>query len=444
MKPYTPNPSRRHLLAPASLGTLLAACGGGEDAPQTDRPVIDEFALASPALVGAAASLRVRFRGGSGRIEPGLATVTPGSTIQTPVLAGTQRYRLVVSQPGAADAVAELTVEPGWRNRLRSFEAPAMTGHGVAALADGAALVLGGSRGTGVLSSAIERFDPVAQTLSTLGQMLTGRSEMSTVALGDGQVLVFGGSTSTVQPPFAEIVDARTGATRHGGGMMLPRAQHAAVRLADGRVAAVGGSNRNSIELWTPATNTWSRAGNRMAHVRQHATASLLPDGRVLIVGGYTEGSGYVFAELFDPANQTFTPVANAPAERRWLHAALTLADGSVLVVGGENDGGALGNVWRYEPATARFVAQPPLAAPRSIVRAVTGPGDEVLMYGGEQEPDVGLATGAGWRAGTPRELPAMPAPRAWHSLTRLSDGRLLMLGGQHRGSFVTGGLMFD
>jgi hypothetical protein len=37
-----------------------------------------------------------------------------------------------------------------------------------------------------------------------------------------------------------------------------------------------------------------------------------------------------------------------------------------------------------------------------------------------------------------------MPAPRAWHSLTRLSDGRLLMLGGQHRGNFVTGGLMFD
>jgi hypothetical protein len=444
MKPYTPNPSRRHLLAAASLGTLLAACSGGEDAPQADRPAIEEFALASPALVGAAAGLRVRFRGGSGRIEPGLGTVASGSIVQTPVLAGTQRYRLVVSQPGAADAVAELTVEPGWRNRLRSFEAPAMTGHGVAAMADGGALILGGSRGTGVLSSAIERFDPVAQTLTTLGQMFTGRSEMSTVPLGDGQVLVFGGSTSTVQPPFAEVVDARTGATRHGGWMMLPRAQHTTVRLADGRVAAVGGSNRNSIELWTPASNTWALAGNRMAQVRQHATASLLADGRVLIVGGYTEGASYVFAELFDPANQTFTPVANAPAERRWLHAALTLADGSVLIVGGENDGGALASVWRYEPTAARFVAQPPLAAPRSIVRAVTGPGDEVLMYGGEQEPDVGLATGAGWRAGTSRELPAMPAPRAWHSLTRLSDGRLLILGGQHRGNFVTGGLVYD
>lgn len=435
--------SRRHFLAGTALGGLLAACGGGGGA-DGERPTVDDFALAAPALVGETASLRVRFRGGSGRIEPGLGAVTSGSTVRTPVLSGSQRYRLVVSQPGAPDATAELDVEPTWRNRLRSFDAPAMTGQGVVALDAGAALVLGGSRGTGVLSSAIERLDTATQRFTVLGQMLTGRSEMSAVPLADGQVLVFGGSTSTVQPPFAEIVDARTGASRHGGWMMLPRAQHASVRLADGRVAAVGGSQRNSVELWSPATHTWALAGNRMAHVRQHATASLLPDGRVLIVGGYTEAANYRFAELFDPATETFTPVAHAPAERRWLHAALTLADGGVLIVGGENDDGALASVWRYEPGAARFVAQTPLAAPRSIVRAATGPGDEVLMYGGEQEPDVGLASGAAWRAGAQRTLPAMPTPRAWHSLSRLSDGRLLVLGGQHRGELVAGGLLYD
>ena len=445
--PLTPTPaarlSRRHFLASTSLSGLLAACGGGGSAEE-ERPSIEEFTLAAPALVGEAARLRVRFRGGSARIEPGLGAVTSGSTVQTPVLAGSQRYRLVVSQAGAPDATAELNVEPAWRNRLRSFEAPAMTGQGVVALEGAAALVLGGSRGTGVLSSAIERLDSATQRFTVLGQMLTGRSEMSAVPLGDGQVLVFGGSTSTVQPPFAEIVDARTGATRHGGWMMLPRAQHCTVRLADGRVAAVGGSQRNSLELWSPASNTWALAGNRMAHVRQHATASLLPDGRVLIVGGSTEAANYRFAELFDPANETFTPVAGAPDERRWLHAALTLADGSVLIVGGENDSGPLASVWRYEPAAARFVAQPPLGEPRSIVRAATGPGDEVLMYGGEQAPDVGLSTGTGWRAGTPRALPALPSPRAWHTLTRLSDGRVLMLGGQHRGELVAGGLIYD
>jgi hypothetical protein len=440
------SPARRHLLAAASLGSLLAACGGGgSDAPApAERPVIDEFSLAAPANMGEPATLRVRFRGGRGVVEPALGEVASGSTVQTPVLAGTRRFRLVVSRAGAPDAVQELTVEPAWRNRLRSFAAPAMVGHAVVVVGDSAPLVLGGSRGMGVLSSAIERFDPATQTLTILGQMLTGRSEMSAVPAGNGEVLVFGGSTSTVQAPFAELVDARTGATRPGGAMVLPRAQHAAVRLADGRMAAIGGSNRNSIELWSPASNTWALVGNRMAHVRQHATATLLPDGRVLIVGGFTEAASYRFAEIFDPVSEAFTPVLDAPQERRWLHAALTLADGSVLVVGGENEGGALASVWRFDVAQGRFVAQPSLAAPRSIVRAALGPGDEVLMYGGEQEPDVGLASGAAWRAGVQRELPTMPAPRAWHTLTRLADGRLLMLGGQHRGELVGGALLFD
>ena len=294
----TPQPltlTRRRLLAAAPLSTLLAACGGGGSG-ETATPTIQEFALAAPALVGAPASLRVRFSGGSGRIEPGLGAVTSGSVVQTPVLGSGQRYRLIVSAPGVGEVSRELAVEPVWRNRLRSFDAPPMAGHAVAAAADGSALVLGGSRGEGVLSSAIDRFDPATQRFTRLGHMATGRSDMSAVPLGDGRVLVFGGSTSTVQPPFAEIVDTRTGTATAGGWMMLPRSRHAALRLADGRVAAVGGTQRNSIELWSPGSNTWALAGNRMAHTREHASASLLPGGRVLIVGGYTPAASYSFA----------------------------------------------------------------------------------------------------------------------------------------------------
>lgn len=442
----TPQPltlTRRRLLAAAPLTTLLAACGGGGSG-ETATPTIQEFALAAPALVGAPASLRVRFSGGSGRIEPGLGAVTSGSVVQTPALGGTQRYRLIVSAPGVGEVTRELAVEPAWRNRLRSFDAPAMAGHAVAAAADGSALVLGGSRGEGVLSSAIDRFDPAAQRFTRLGNMATGRSDMSAVPLGDGRVLVFGGSTSTVQPPFAEIVDTRTGTATAGGWMMLPRSRHAALRLADGRVAAVGGTQRNSIELWSPGSNTWALTGNRMTHTREYATASLLPGGRVLIVGGYTPAANYSFAEVFDPANETFTPLTNAPGERRWLHAALTLADGSVLIVGGENDNGALSSIWRFDAGTQRFVAQAPLTAARSVVRAVVTPGDEVLLYGGEQLADEGLTSGVAWRDGSQRALPEMAAPRAWHSLTRLADGRLLVLGGQHRGHLVGGGMLYD
>ena len=100
----TPQPmtlTRRRLLAAAPLSTLLAACGGGGSG-ETATPAILEFALAAPVLVGAPASLRVRFSGGSARIEPGLGAVTSGSVVGTPVLAGAQRYRLIVTAPGTA------------------------------------------------------------------------------------------------------------------------------------------------------------------------------------------------------------------------------------------------------------------------------------------------------------------------------------------------------
>jgi hypothetical protein len=240
----TPQPTpltRRRLLAAAPLSALLAACGGGNG--ETATPTIEEFALEAPALVGATATLRLRFSGGSGRIEPGLGAVTSGRVVHTPVLGAAQRYRLIVSAPGVGEATRELTIQPAWRNRLRSFDAPAMAGHAVAAAADGSALVLGGSRGEGMLSSAIDRFDPATQRFTRLGQMATGRIDMSAVPLGDGRVLVFGGSTSTVRPPFAETVDTRTGTASAGGWMMQPRSRHAALRLADGSMLIVGGEN---------------------------------------------------------------------------------------------------------------------------------------------------------------------------------------------------------
>ncbi len=78
------------------------------------------------------------------------------------------------------------------------------------------------------------------------------------------------------------------------------------------------------------------------------------------------------------------------------------------------------------------------------MVRAVVTPTDEVLLWGGEQQADEGLTSGVAWQSGSQRALPEMTAPRAWHSLTRLADGRLLVLGGQHRSNLVGGGMLYD
>ena len=437
------NLTRRNLIASVPIGAVLAACGGGA-ANDVTTPEILEFAVDAPPRVGERARLRVRFRGGNGRVEPSLGAVSSGSTIETAVISASQRFKLIVSAPGQPDVTQELNVEAGWRYRLRNFDTSPMAGHATVATSDGAALVIGGSRSEGTLSTAIERFDPNTLRLVRLGDMAAGRSEMSAIAIGDSRVLVFGGSDSTAQPPFAEIIDSRSGVATFGGWLRLSRNRHAALRLSEDRVLVVGGIQRNSAELWNPATSTWTLVGNRMAHTREHATASLLPNGSVLIVGGYTPAATYVFAEVFNPATATFTAVPGAPDERRWLHGALLQADGSVLIVGGENDNGAVSSVWKFDFTTQRFIAQTPLSSPRSVVRAVITPDDEVLMYGGEQLPDEGLTSGEALKANVHRELPPMSTPRAWHTMTRLTNGQILLLGGQHQSDLIAGGTLYD
>lgn len=441
---------RRHLLAAAAMTALLAACGGGGSAgPEAPAPQILEFSAdRTRHAVGERAQLRVRYAGGNGRIEPGIGAVASGASIDTSVLDASRRYRLIVDAPGKPGASRELAIEVGFRDRYASFEAPQMAHHATVAAADGSAIVLGGSRGEGVLSSAIERFDPATRRLTRIGQMATGRANASAVRLADGRILVFGGTASANELPFAELVDERTGAVTRAGTLRQGRIRHAAVQLADGRVMAIGGSNRDSVEIWSPATRDWRLVAQRMAHDREYASATLLPDGKVLIVGGDTESNAYVFAEVFDPATERFTPVAGAPVERRWLHGAYRGADGSVWLIGGEGGSqgvGLLASVWRFMPSTGRFEPQTPLTAARTLVAGVMTPDDEALLIGGQVSGEFVTGAGVSYRNGSQRGLPMLRSQRAWHTVTRLADGRVLVLGGEdHLGRFAVDGAIYE
>jgi hypothetical protein len=67
---------------------------------------------------------------------------------------------------------------------------------------------------------------------------------------------------------------------------------------------------------------------------RSHHTATALPDGRVLVVGGWSRSASPASAVIWDPATETFGPTGS-PAEERSRHTATLLIDGRVLVVGG-------------------------------------------------------------------------------------------------------------
>jgi hypothetical protein len=164
-----------------------------------------------------------------------------------------------------------------------------------------------------------------------------------------------------------------------------------------------------------------------MLHPRSSHTATLLPDGRVLIVGGWArEGTAsLVEAEMYDPTTGTFQPAGTLQG------AATLLPDGRVLLAGGETGTGTNARVEFFDPATGSVTAGPAVPRPRHAASLVL-PDGNVLITGGQDGPRHGLSStviynpvSGDWRPG-----PQMGTPRFKHAMAMLDSGRILVLGG--------------
>jgi hypothetical protein len=171
--------------------------------------------------------------------------------------------------------------------------------------------------------------------------MSTARESHTLALLPDGRVLVAGGTESPNSSLAAldsvEIFDPSTGIFSAGPSMNHARIGHTATVLADGRVLVVGGTSGNdavqSAEVFDPAAGTWTDAASPDAGRTGH-TATLLPDGRVLVVGGSLNPGA---AEVYDPGSGVWLTTEGMTAARQ-SHAATLLLDERVLVTGGVDD----------------------------------------------------------------------------------------------------------
>lgn len=160
--------------------------------------------------------------------------------------------------------------------------------------------------------------------------------------------------------------------------------------LPDGRVLVAGGfngANLSSAEIYDPATGTWSAAANGLSAARGFGTTTILANGQVLIAGGgnYDNSGGVTNAEIFDPATNTFTPTGSMHAPRTAAVATL-LTNGKVLVVGGMAPDGStrIASAELYDPGTGTFTQTGSLAEARDApVIARLGNGKALVTGGG-------------------------------------------------------------
>jgi hypothetical protein len=246
--------------------------------------------------------------------------------------------------------------------------------HTATLLPDGRVLVAGGvtggcdSNGTcsGIQASA-ELYDPRTGTWTLTGSMRQARARQTATLLPSGLVLVAGGAAGGANTAgadllvSAELYTPRTGAWTLTGSMHTAAGARGATLLPSGLVLVDGGFDGNTwitdAELYHPRTGTWTVTGSLHdpRGYQTGQTATLLGNGKVLVVGGCPTGvcsSVLASAELYNPQTGIWTLTGSLHQSRAWQPATL-LASGLVLVAGGSRsfDGStSLASVELYHP----------------------------------------------------------------------------------------------
>jgi hypothetical protein len=246
-------------------------------------------------------------------------------------------------------------------------------------------------------SASAELYDPLTGTFAATGDMTTARFYHTATLLNNGKVLIAGGNTNGVDllaggVPIsrllasAELYDPSTATFTAIGNMTSRRDLHTATLLSNGKVL-IDGSGEGltpASELYDPDTATFSLVTN--GPLRGYwDKATLLTNGKVLFASG-NDTFGGIAAALYDPSTGTFTDTGNMTSSRSAPETATLLPDGKVLIAGLGSDpttGQAAHNSELYDLGTGTFSPTGDMATSRTSHTATLLPDGTVLISGG-------------------------------------------------------------
>jgi galactose oxidase-like protein/WD40 repeat protein len=436
-------------------GRILFVRSGGR-APgwwTMDSDGANEAMLVSEAVLGVDPA-NLQFTGPVWQPIGGAAVPPPPWSARTDVAVGP------AAPTPAPTPAASLASRFSWTGSMIA-DKQGLLGETATLLADGRVLFAGGC------TTAAQLYDPATGTFAPTGNMTVARAASAATLLLDGTVLFTGGYNCAPAGrdgtwASAELYDPTTGTFNATGSMAAPRQQHTATRLGDGRVLLVGGLSGpaattaggivlasyetadvdtflETAEVYDPNTRTFSTTGRTTTPHRGH-TATLLADGRVLVVGNGGESSpSGTSADVYDPAAGRFSRTGDLIAGRS-LHTATLLADGRVLILGG---GSPRDTTYRsaetFDPRSGTFRAAGSMAEGRQEQTATLLSDGRVLIAGGY------WSDGKKWRvlsssemydptAGSFTTIGTMGPRRMAHTATLLDDGRVLIASGDDIG----------
>ncbi|MDX2039904.1 MAG: kelch repeat-containing protein [Acidobacteriota bacterium] len=318
--------------------------------------------------------------------------------------------------------------------------------HTATLLANARVLAIGGASSASLISAlaTAELHDPaVGQWLTQINSPNQSRYNHTATLLANGKVLVAGGSDFNGAMRFAELYDPATDTWTRTGDMLTSRTSHTATLLRNGKVLVTGGvqaggSILDSAELFDPATGAWSATTNLMPNKRTDHTATLMADGRVLVTGGWNLSPSTNIlktCDIYDPAANSWTSV-NGMNQARRFHTATLLYDGRLLVVGGDTTP-TLMTSETFDPATGRWTQQTSTMHVGHYRHTATLlPNGRVLIVSGLQSSS-GLPTAYSGSANLfdpagQGKWDSVTAPngRDGHTATLLPNGKALIVGG--------------